>query len=204
MKSLVTLPDGSKVKLNSESHLEYYSDFEHERSVKLVGEAFFEIVEDTLRPFYVNTGDLRVRVLGTTFNVEAFPFEKTINIALVTGKVLIERKEGLEIKHVNQLSPNEMLIYEHQSAQYDIAKFETKSVTGWKDGELHLDEPDFHSVVKKLERWYGVEIMVESTADLSGRFEVSYFDQPLDVVLEGIGFMSGFEYERIGKKIIIK
>ena len=204
IKSLVTLPDGSKVKLNSESHLEYYSDFEHERSVKLIGEAFFEVVKDSLRPFYVNSGDLRIRVLGTSFNVQAFPFEKSINVALVTGKVLIERKEGLEIKHVDHLSPNEMLIYDHQSAKYDITRFDATNVIGWKDGKLHLDEPDFRTVIKKLERWYGVEIVVEPTADLSGSFDVTYINQPLDVVLKGIGFMSGFEYERQGKKVIIK
>lgn len=204
-KSLITLPDGSKVKLNSESHLEYFSDFEHERGVKLIGEAFFEIVKDSLRPFYVSTGDLRIRVLGTSFNVEAFPFEKNINVALVTGKVLIERKEGMEIKPVDQLNPHEMLIYDHQSAEYDITEFNAKSVIGWKDGELHFDETDLHDVMETLERWYGVEITVSSTADLSGRInDVTYKNEPLDFVLEAIGFMSGFEAERKGKKVYIK
>ena len=203
-KSLITLPDGSKVKLNSESHLEYFSDFEHERSVKLVGEAFFEIVKDTQRPFYVNTGDLRIRVLGTSFNIEAFPFEKSINVALVTGKILIEKKEGLQMKPMEYLDPDEMLIYDHQTAEYDVRGFEKGSVIGWKDGELHFDETDLDTVMETLERWYGVEIIVSPTADLSGRFTNTYINESLPVVLEGIGFTSDFDFVINGKKVYIK
>jgi transmembrane sensor len=203
-KSLITLPDGSKVKLNSESHLEYYSDFENDRSVQLIGEAFFEVVKDTLRPFYVKTGDLRVRVLGTSFNVEAFPFEKNVKVALVKGKVLIEKKEGLEMKPIEYLNPDEMLIYDHQSSEFTITPFDFSRVTGWKDGELHFDETDFDVVIEKLERWYGVEILVSSKADLSGRFNGDYNGEPLDLVLEGMGFTSDFDFEIRGKKVYIK
>ena len=203
-KSLVTSPDGSKVKLNSESHLEYFSNFEHERSVKLIGEAFFEIVKDTLRPFYVNTGDLRVSVLGTSFNIEAFPFARSINVALVTGKVLIEKKEGHKMEPVKSLSPNEMLVYDHQSAEYTITPFDEKSVIGWKDGELHFDETDLNTVIEMLERWYGVEFIVSSTTDLSGRFNGTYQGQPLEIVLEGMGFTSDFDFDIRGKKVYIK
>lgn len=203
-KSLITLPDGSKVKLNSESHLEYFSDFENERSVKLIGEAFFEVVRDTLRPFYVNTGNLRAQVLGTSFNVEAFPFEESINVALVTGKVLIEERDGLEMKPLEYLSPNEMLIYDHRYSQFAITHFDPKSVIGWKDGVLHFEETDLDVVIEKLEKWYGVEIVVSSSVDLSGRFNGTYKDQLLDVVLEGMGFTSDFDFEIEGKKVHIK
>ena len=203
-KSLITLPDGSKVKLNSDSHLEYYSDFEHDRSVKLIGEAFFDVVKDTLRPFYVKTGDLRVRVLGTSFNVEAFAFEKNIKVALVKGKVLIEKKEGMKIKPMGYLNPDEMLIYNHQSSEFNITPFDYSRVLGWRDGELHFDETDFDVVIEKLERWYGVEILVSSKADLSGRFNGTFNAQPLDVVLQGMGFTSDFDFEIRGKKVYIK
>lgn len=204
-KSLITLPDGSKVKLNSESHLEYFSDFGHERAVKLVGEAFFEIVKDTLRPFFVNTGDLRIRVLGTSFNVEAFPFEKSINVALVSGKILIEKKEGLQMKPMEYLEPDDMLIYDHQTAEYEVTDFDKEPVIGWKDGVLHFDQADLNTVMETLERWYGVEIIVSPTADLTGEInDVRYDNAPLDVVLDAMGFMNGFQYKREGKKVYIK
>jgi len=202
-KSLITLPDGSKVKLNSESHLEYYSDFEQERSVKLVGEAFFEILRDTLRPFYVNTGDLRVRVLGTSFNVQAYPFDKSINVALVTGKVLIEQDDGLQMKPMEYLDPEEMLVYDHRSSAYNITSFDTRKVIGWKDGELHFEEEDFGEVIEELERWYGVEIIVNSGVDLSGKFSGTYKGQLLETVLDGMGFTSDFDFRIEGKKVYI-
>ncbi len=203
-KSLIVLPDGSRVKLNSESHLEYYSDFSNDRSVKLVGEAFFEIVKDTLRPFYVNSGDLRVRVLGTSFNVKAFPFEEKINVAVVSGEVLIEKKKKLQMKPVEYLKPEEMFVYDHQTTDYDITKFDKKTVIGWKDGELHFDETDFDTVIKILERWYGVEIIVSSNAHLTGRFNANYKNQPLEMVLEGMAFTSDFDFIIKGKKVYIE
>ncbi len=204
VKSLVTLPDGSHVKLNSESHLEYSANFEQDRSVKLIGEAFFEVVKDTLRPFVVKAGDLSIRVMGTSFNVEAFPFEKNIKVALVTGSVLIEKEEGLERKPVEYLHPSEMLVYDHQSSGFNVTQFDYSEVLGWKDGELHFVETDFIEVVKKLERWYGVEILVSSKADMSGRFNGTYNDESLEVVLEGMGFTSDFDFEIKGKNVYIK
>jgi len=203
-KSLIVLPDGSKVKLNSESHLEYYSDFGNDRSVKLVGEAFFEIVKDTVRPFYVNTGDLRVRVLGTSFNVKAFPFDEKIKVAVVSGLVLIENKKELQMKPVEYLKPDEMLVYDHQTTKYDITNFDRKTVVGWKDGELRFDETDFSTVIKILERWYGVEIIVSSDAHLTGRFNAHYKNQPLEMVLEGMAFTSDFNFKIEGKKVYIE
>jgi len=202
-KSLITLPDGSKIKLNSESHVEYFSDFDQERSVKLIGEAFFEVAKDTSRPFYVNTGDLRVRVLGTSFNVQAFPFEKNINVALVTGKLLIEKEDGLQMKPMEYLNPDEMLVYDHRSSEYDITSFDTRKVIGWKDGVLHFEEEEFDEVFEDLERWYGVEIIVSSSVDLTGKFSGTYEGQLLESVLDGIGFTSDFSFRIDGKKVYI-
>ncbi len=204
VKSQITLPDGSHVKLNSESHLEYSTNFEQDRTVKLIGEAFFEVVRDTLRPFIVKTGDLSIRVLGTSFNVKAFPFEKNIKVALVTGKVLIEKEEGLERKPVEYLNPSEMLVYNHQSSGFNVTQFDYSEVLGWKNGELHFDDADFDEVIKRLERWYGVDIVVRSKSAMSGRFNGTYKDESLDVVLEGMGFTTDFNYEIVGNKIYIK
>lgn len=204
MKTLITLPDGSKVKLNSESQIEYYSNFEESRVVSLIGEAFFDVVKDTLSPFYVKAGDLSVRVLGTSFNVEAFAFEDKMKVALVTGKVMIEKREGLETRTLEYLDPTEIFIYDHKTSNFNKSTFDNNETIGWKEGKLIFKEANINEVVKKLERWYGVEIVVEEWTDIVGGFNGTYKNAPLEVVLAGMGFTSEFKYEIKGKKVFIK
>ncbi len=203
VKTLITLPDGSKVKLNSESYIEYYTDFKENRTVSLIGEAFFDVVKDTLNPFNVIVGDLNVKVLGTTFNVEAFPFEDKIRVALVTGNVIIEKQDGLGKSHLEYLDPTEMLVYDHQSSDFSKSIFDFNETISWKEGKLIFKEAKINEVVKELERWYGVEIAVEEWATIEGGFSGSYTNAPLEVVLEGMGFTSDFNYEIKGKKVFI-
>lgn len=203
VKSLIVLPDGSRVKLNSESHLEYYSDFDQERSVKLIGEAFFEIEKDEQLPFTVNSGDLSIKVLGTSFNVKAFPFEEQIKVALVTGKVSVEKQTGLEKVALHQLIPGEMLVYNYQNMQMQTEPFDYNLTVAWKDGSLNFKEVGFDEVVKILERWYGVMIDVKPGKDMSGKYTGFYKDESLEMILEGLGFAYEFGYEINGKKVII-
>jgi transmembrane sensor len=203
VKSLVILPDGSRVKLNSESHLEYYSDFAQDRSVKLIGEAFFDIERDEQRPFSVTSGDLSVNVLGTSFNVKAYPFEENIKVALVTGKVSVEKHAGLEKVQLQQLQPGEMLVYNYQNMQMRVEPFDYHLTVAWKDGALNFKEVKFEEVVKILERWYGVTITVKPGKDMSGSYTGFYKDEALDMVLEGLGFAYEFDYKIDGKKVFI-
>jgi transmembrane sensor len=91
-KSIVQLPDGSMVRLNSESRITYPEHFaHHERVVHLVGEAFFEVTEDKESPFSVVTGNINTTVLGTSFNIQAWQDDSTINISLAEGKVSVSQ-----------------------------------------------------------------------------------------------------------------
>lgn len=204
IKSLITLPDGTRVKLNSESSIEYYSDFANDRRVKLVGEAFFEVVKDTLHPFYVKSGDLTVKVLGTSFNVKAFPFEQMINIALVSGKVAVEAQteEGSSMR--KYLKPDEMFSYNIRTSDIQISNFDYDLAIGWKDGALNFREEGFTTVVKMLERWYGVSIIIEQGTDMSGKYTGYYKNETLESVLEGLSFAYEFDYRIEGKNVIIK
>ena len=203
IKTLITLPDGSKVKLNSESHIEYFLDFKNGRTVKLVGEAFFDIVRDTLKPFDVEIGDLSIEVLGTSFNVEAFPYEEDIKVALVTGKLKIGKQEEFKMTTLKYLNPDEMIVFDHQSFEYHIKPFDHNITLGWKDGQLIFKEAGFDEVIKKLERWYGVEIKVAPNADMSGKYNGSYKNASLEVVLEGMGFTSDLNFRVEGKKVYL-
>jgi ferric-dicitrate binding protein FerR (iron transport regulator) len=135
--------------------------------------------------------------------VKAFPFEEHIKVALVTGKVCVERQSGLEKVQLQQLIPGEMLVYNYQNMEMYKEPFDHSLTIAWKDGALNFKELGFDEVVKMLERWYGVSIDVKQGKDMSGKYTGFYKDEPLDLVLEGLGFAYEFEYEIHGKKVII-
>lgn len=204
IKSTIKLPDGSTVILNSESFLEYSADFSKERVVKLVGEAFFDVKKDTGKPFIVKAGCLNVRVLGTSFNVNAFPFEQTLKVALVSGRVAIENSDELKNPFVSYLKPDEMLTFDLQSNKTVVSAFDYNINIAWKAGELNFKDVSFSRVVKLIERWYGVEITVTPSKTMTGTYTGFYINEPLVNVLEGLAFSYDFDFEIHENKIIIK
>ncbi len=197
-KRIINLPDGSKVTLNSASTLEISSDFmqDNSRIVSLKGEAFFEVENMPEKPFLVKTEKITTRVLGTSFNVEAYQTDK-IKVAVNTGKVQVANSEGSV-----DLVTDEMAIYNEQDG---IIKthFDPMLEFGWKDGYLIFDQADFKTMVNKLERWYGVNIIVKGEMPLD-TFSVKYHNESLETVLEGLSFSGNFEYQLKEKMLTIK
>ncbi|PKD18658.1 hypothetical protein APR41_17845 [Salegentibacter salinarum] len=169
----ITLPDGSKVSLNSGSIIEIADDFnKSNREVYLEGEAFFEVERDEARPFVVSTSsDLKVRVLGTSFNVKSYKTDQTIETTLVSGKVELlqnnRKKSGIA------LFPNQKATFDKVEDRINIEKVSTFNITSWKDGVLIFDNEPIQNVLNSLERWYDVEIKIKdsviSTYTFSGK-----------------------------------
>ena len=198
------LPDGTKVMLNSGSSLEYPENFREERVVKLAGEAFFEVKRDESRPFIVESKDLAVRVLGTSFNVSAYPKDETISVAVATGIVEVKSKTKTTGSILAQLSPNESINYMRSSGQYSVDEFDDDHFFAWKDGILDFKQADFDEIVEKLERWYGVEIVIETQHHIKSGFSGRYENATLEHVLEGVSFANDFSFSIEGNKVIIK
>ena len=203
-KSLITLPDGSQVKLNAESYLEYPQDFTQSREVKLVGEAFFDVVRDTLHPFVVTAGEVRVRVLGTSFNVQAFPFEEDMTVAVASGAVMVEKKSNGKGREASQLQPREMVKVNHKTGAFEKTSFDPDELLAWKDGILMFYKASFDEIVQKLERWYGVDFIIRRNRPITDGFTGRYDNPSLEVVLEGMSFSSDFTYTIEGDKVIIE
>ncbi len=201
-KMLVTLPDGSVVKLNSESYIEYPEKFTKQRQVKLVGEAFFEVSRDTLRPFIISTGDIQVKVLGTSFNVKAFPFEESMSVAVASGKVLVEKKNKVNEEQVSTLLPTEMVSVDHKTGKFQKSHFDP-DLLAWRDGVLVFKKASFPEIVEQLERWYGVDIIVKKSTRITDGFTGRYENVPLEVILEGMSFASDFNFQINGDTVII-
>ena len=192
-RSLVTLPDGTKVNLNAASSLQYF-ERNGKREVFLKGEAFFKVKRDTQKPFTVFSGDLSTTALGTSFNVRAYEDDPITKVYLVTGKVAIEsNRKGAKNKQI--LLPGNGITYDKRINELNTADFSAEDMLGWKEGSLKFVNADFDKVKKELERWYGVKI--EVSGQLTNPWEIngSFKNQSIKNVLQSIQYTTDFEYE---------
>ncbi|MDN5211371.1 FecR domain-containing protein [Fulvivirgaceae bacterium BMA12] len=200
-KTTFKLSDGTRIKLNASSTIKYPKNFAPDsRIVYLEGEAFFEVTRDENRPFLVVTEGITTKVLGTSFYVKNDLQQKDIQVALVSGKVSVLDEGGNTI----MLAPNEMVTYSHNT----IAKgsFDRDLVFGWVDNKLIFHKEDAAEVVKQLEKWYGVQFVMEKEQMFEGLFSGVFENESLENVLKGIRYGSefSFTYEIMGQQVIIK
>ncbi|MCC5930091.1 MAG: FecR domain-containing protein [Cyclobacteriaceae bacterium] len=196
------LPDGSVVNLNAESSISFVKDFEaSERLVRLEGEAYFEVKKDDNKPFIVQTDAMSTRVLGTIFNVLAYPENQVQIVTLVEGQVNVKLSAS---EHEFDLNEGEQLTLSKNQTDSRKSRVHNFNHLMWKDGILFFDNENFSEVIPKLERWYGVEINVmgktSSKHKVSGVFDNEY----LSNVLKSISFYVEMEFEIERDKVNIK
>ncbi|MCC5938817.1 MAG: FecR domain-containing protein [Lunatimonas sp.] len=186
-----TLADGSTIWLNSATEFRFPERFDSSnRTVVLRGEAFFDVAPDSLRPFYVETGDLRTKVLGTSFNINLMHPDQH-KISLISGKIAVVNKITEE---EISLVPGQQLNYATKSGRTVLGKFNAEEVTGWKDGKLIFRQTSFWEVVRTLESWYGVRFKVVGLPKDGWRLTGEYHNQTLDMVLGRMAYIEDFTY----------
>jgi transmembrane sensor len=202
-KKIVSLPDGSKVVLNSESKLTYNSDFIHNRSINLEGEGFFDVVKDEAHPFTVVTGNISTTALGTSFNIRAYGELPDIQVSLATGKVRVENTND---KKLIEIDPGEAVDFSAKRQTFHKKQIDISKVLNWKEGILHFDKVPFDQVILELERWYGVNISVSGTNRVSDNKCTGTFKQHeyLSNVLNVLGYSLDFEYKINGNHVELK
>lgn len=151
-KYQINLPDGSKVWLNSASSLRFPALFSGDtREVELNGEAFFDVAKNKNKPFKVITKDQIVEVLGTQFNINSYGDEEAIKTTLIEGSVKIIYKDKVVLLSPGQqFQPNEL--------KPKVIEADTEEVTAWKNGYFLFKNEDIRSIMRKLSRWYNVEV----------------------------------------------
>lgn len=173
----LTLPDGSQVWLNAASTITYPSRFiGKERVVRISGEAYFAIQPDADRPFKVISANQAVEVLGTEFNLSAYPDEDQVKTTLVRGKV----KVGAD-QHTLVLRPGEQSTLANgilTSAVVDVGQY-----TAWKDGWINFDNKPFDQIMKEVERWYDIDIRYEGPVPREVGYGMASRTENLSVVL---------------------
>lgn len=157
-KSCFTLDDGTRVTLNKNSRLTYTHAYGRtDRSVRLEGEAFFEVTKNTAIPFAVEMGEASIIVLGTDFNVKADPDSDHITATLVAGSI---RFEGSKQHLV--MTPSQQLTFSRSTNHVDLQQVDTETFTGWKDGLLKYKSIPFTDLIGELEKNYKVDIQIEN------------------------------------------
>lgn len=154
-KSMILLPDSSRVWLNSGSKLTFNNNFtEGNRELQLEGEAYFAVVKDPQNPFTVTCGPLSVQVLGTEFNLKAYPDENHISTTLIEGSV-----EVIGQRNKVLLTPGQKLVYNPQNNKMTLYELsDTAPETEWKEGRLVFRNESLRELELKLERWFDVDI----------------------------------------------
>jgi len=185
------LPDGSTGYLNSGSSLKYPVQFVGERKVELIGEAFFDVVHNAEIPFHVNTKNLDIKVLGTTFNVIANEDEETEEIVLQTGKVNVSSKSGNQMA---VLKPNEQLTLDIEKQTVTKSEVEATQYTSWKEGKLVFRNEKMQQVARRLSRWYNAEVVVDDRLLENYTFHATFADEPLDEVLKLLSITTPISY----------
>lgn len=160
----ITLPDGSKIWLNSASSINYPSTFSNqkERIVHLSGEAYFEIAKDRLHPFIVKTEKQTVVVLGTHFNINSYADEPAVKTTLAEGRVKVSTRTG----DTKFLIPGQQAILENGGLHVKEADIE--EALAWKNGYFRFNDESIQGVMRKLSRWYNIDVQYDPNVSNDG------------------------------------
>ncbi|KAF2506594.1 FecR family protein [Flavobacterium foetidum] len=162
----ITLSDGTIVSLNSGTTFRYPEQFgiNGNRNVYLSGEAFFEVAKDQNHPFIVNANQVDIKVLGTKFNISAYPENPTVNSTLIEGS--IQMYETSDSLNSIILEPSQMATWSSNSKKITVKNVDTAFYNAWTKGELAFKDTPFSTIAKIIQRTYDVEI-INQNSDLA-------------------------------------
>ena len=195
----VVLPDGTKVWLNAASSLRFPVSFDgNSRTVSLVGEGYFEVAKDRNRPFIVQVGRSQVKVLGTSFNINAYRDEPTLNTTLYEGAVQVSGASGDRV-----LTPGQTAKIDTTTGGLQIVNEPdpTKEIA-WKDHNFQFDNDSITYVMRQIARWYDVEIEYQAYPTKTFYGEIS-MDNNVSDVLSALKASKGVNFRVEGKKIFV-
>ncbi|WP_153632114.1 FecR family protein [Prolixibacter sp. SD074] len=185
-RSQIVLPDGSKVWLNAESTIRFPIPFSRKtRNVSLVGQAFFSVQKTPEVPFIVKADNVQVKVLGTEFDVNAYPDMTKVGVVLARGKISLttQNQDHTSSKSVI-LHPGERAVVGRQSGEVQLSKGDINKYIAWHNGRLVFDETPMKEVARQLELWYGIKVIIKDPEILNYHFSTTFENESLYQVLE--------------------
>jgi ferric-dicitrate binding protein FerR (iron transport regulator) len=200
----ITLPDGSVVTLNAERRLSYiFDEARNLRLVLLTGEAFFDVVRDTLNPFIVRTDHVNARVLGTKFNICDYPEDMTVETTIMEGRVALSLAGSDEAPI--EVTANDRATLVKGSGSLRLDRLDPSSIAQWMNGALVFREALLGDIAGRLERHYDVSVTLADPR-LREMVYTATFDRdtPIADILELLSYTSPVEYTIAGSRIEIK
>ncbi len=193
-----TLPDGSVVILNASSQLRYKQSWKA-REVELSGEAYFDVQPNSDRPFVIRSGAVRTRVLGTSFNIQAYPAERRIAVSVISGKVALT---GEKSEEKILLEKGQAGIYDREDHRITQVRTEGDSPAAWTEGKLNFFHMTLEEVAAVLERTYNIRISIKNDrtrkCEITGRFHINQSPaEILEVICKTIDATYKIEGENI-------
>jgi ferric-dicitrate binding protein FerR (iron transport regulator) len=198
-KNILTLGDGTKIKLGAGSRLTYPEEFPQEkRYVQLEGQAFFDVAKDTERPFTVEMGNVVVTALGTSFEVFHDKHNNAVETILLTGKVKVEYKNTTSGNPKSDiLYPNQKLTVSLSTGEVSIKEENVNKYSAWRNyNGLDFTDEKLSVIIPRLEYWYGCDILYDSDDISDERFTFKVKNESLDRILELIYQSASIEYKK--------
>lgn len=227
-KSALTLPDGTRLWVNSGSKLTYDNNFgKTNRDIQITGEVYFDVAQNSKLPFIVTAGKIKIKALGTAFNVKAYPEEKIVETTLVQGLVevvkegnkktiLLKPSEKVVITEAEDIKPtndskdlistaeDKKLTQEADSNVFINKNIDTEKETSWKEGKLIFDREPLESLAIKLERKYNVHFSFADEKLKTFKYTGTFKDLSLEQIMEAMRFSSPINYTINEKEVVLK
>ncbi|MBL1410395.1 FecR family protein [Sphingobacterium faecale] len=189
------LSDGTKVWLNAKSKITYPRKWGNERRVNMQGELYFEVAHDKTKPFFVTSGTQEIRVLGTAFNVNAYPEMGMTRSTLIKGSIAltIRDKNTNQLVDSKKLIPGQEAIHHLKQQIVRLQKANTKAITAWKNNVFYFNNTPLEELMSTIERWYDVEVIYQNAnfkEVFNGEIERSNSLKELMQILEQSGLTS--------------
>lgn len=211
IRKKVVLPDGTLVWLNAGSKLSYDTGFNQQkiRQVFLTGEAFFDVAHRKSQPFIVHTEKISVKVLGTAFNIQAYPGENKSEATLIRGSIELSVNDQSGQKVI--LNPSEKFAFSTEKKTMVINHVEPVKIgndeyieeTSWKDNQLVFQNETLEDLKPKLERWFNIEISIRSEQPKHYRFTGVFKNETINEALEAMQLIKPFTFKLTRYDVII-
>ena len=199
MVSCITLPDDSKVWLNSDSYLRYPSRFGKERRVTLYGEGYFEVSKDPKHKFIVEAKNSEIVVHGTEFNIESYD-DDYVRTTLVSGVVDMCYDDRNHHRKALRLMPSQQATYNTKTGEMHLREENVLCNTSWKDGKVVLDNTSLEDALRMIGNKYNVQFILRNDDLRHYRFTGTFSNQSLDVILRYFSISSKISFRQIDER----